>query len=31
MDVTYRLNGTDFVWNDRKAAGNPGTHDGITF
>ena len=31
MDVNYRLNGTDFVWDARKAAGNPGKHDGITF
>lgn len=31
MDLTYKLNGTNFVWNDRKAAGNPGKHDSITF
>jgi uncharacterized DUF497 family protein len=31
MDVKYHLNGTDFVWNDRKAAGNPGKHDGVAF
>ncbi|NBT54242.1 MAG: BrnT family toxin [Betaproteobacteria bacterium] len=31
MDVTHHLNGTDFVWNDRKAASNPGKHDGVTF
>ncbi|MCF8169134.1 MAG: BrnT family toxin [Rhodoferax sp.] len=31
MDVTYKFNGTDFVWDVRKAAGNPGKHDGITF
>jgi uncharacterized DUF497 family protein len=31
MDVTHHLNGTDFVWNDRKAANNPGKHDGVTF
>ena len=24
MDVKYHLNGTDFVWNDRKAAGPDG-------
>lgn len=31
MDVHYQLNGCDFVWNPRKAAGNPGKHDGVTF
>lgn len=31
MDIHHHLNGTDFVWNDRKAARNPGKHDGVTF
>ena len=31
MDVHFRWRDTDFVWNDRKAAANPGKHDGITF
>jgi uncharacterized DUF497 family protein len=31
MDVHYHLNGCDFVWNPRKAASNPGKHDGVTF
>ncbi len=31
MDFHYELNGTAFVWNMKKAAGNPGKHDGITF
>lgn len=31
MDIHYQLNGCDFVWNDRKSAGNPGKHDGVTF
>jgi uncharacterized DUF497 family protein len=31
MDVYFHLNGTDFVWNARKAAANPGKHDGVTF
>lgn len=31
MDVPYPLNGTDFVWNSRKAASNPAKHDGVTF
>ena len=31
MDVTHHLNGSDFVWNDRKAANNPGKHYGVTF
>ena len=31
MDIHFQLNGTDFVWNDRKAAGNPAKHDGVTF
>lgn len=31
MDIRHELNGTTFVWNSRKAAANPGKHDGITF
>ena len=31
MDIHFQLNGSDFVWNARKAASNPGKHDGITF
>lgn len=31
MDVHYHLNGTDFVWNERKAASNRHKHDGVTF
>ena len=31
MDVQYHLNATDFVWSCRKAAGNPGKHDGVAF
>ncbi len=31
MDVHFHLNGTDFVWNARKAAANPGKHDGVRF
>jgi uncharacterized DUF497 family protein len=31
MDVHLHLNGTDFVWNARKAAANLGKHDGVTF
>jgi uncharacterized DUF497 family protein len=31
MEVKHHLNGTDFVWDDRKAASNPGKHDGVTF
>ena len=31
MDVRFRLNGTDFLWNDQKAASNPLKHDGVTF
>lgn len=31
MDIHYQLNGCDFVWNERKSAGNPGKHDGVTF
>lgn len=31
MDIHFHLNGTDFVWNERKAIGNRNKHDGITF
>jgi uncharacterized DUF497 family protein len=31
MDIHYSLNGMAFVWNAKKAASNPGKHDGITF
>lgn len=31
MDIHYELNGTTFVWNAKKAAGNRAKHDGITF
>jgi uncharacterized DUF497 family protein len=31
MDIRFELNGTAFVWNAKKAAANPGKHDGITF
>lgn len=31
MDVHYHLNGTHFVWNDRKAASNRSKHDGVSF
>ena len=31
MDCHFRLHGTDFVWNARKAASNPLKHDGVTF
>ena len=31
MDIHYRLNGTDFVWDERKAASNRHKHDGVTF
>lgn len=31
MDVHYHFNGTDFVWNERKAASNRHKHDGVTF
>ena len=31
MDVHYQLNDCDFIWNLRKAASNPGKHDGVTF
>lgn len=31
MDVHIQINGTEFVWDARKAAGNPGKHNGVTF
>ncbi len=31
MDVHFHLNGTDFVWNARKATANLAKHDGVTF
>ncbi|MCK9389295.1 MAG: BrnT family toxin [Sulfuritalea sp.] len=31
MDRRFELNGTDFVWNAKKAADNPRKHDGVTF
>ena len=31
MDIHYHFNGTHFVWDERKAARNPGKHDGVTF
>ena len=31
MDIHYRLHGTDFVWDERKAASNRHKHDGVTF
>ena len=31
MDIHTTLNGTHFVWNDRKSTRNPSKHDGITF
>ncbi len=31
MDIRFKSNGVEFVWNDRKAASNPRKHDGITF
>ena len=31
MDVRFHLNGTDFVWDARKAASNRSKHDGVTF
>lgn len=31
MDVWFHLQGTDFVWDARKAAANPRKHDGVTF
>ena len=31
IDIRHELNGMLFVWNAKKAAFNPGKHDGITF
>jgi uncharacterized protein len=31
MELQFELNGMTFVWDSRKAAANPGKHDGITF
>ncbi|MBU3693884.1 MAG: BrnT family toxin [Rhodocyclaceae bacterium] len=31
MDVHFRLNGTDFVWDADKAAANARKHEGVTF
>ncbi|MFN9890256.1 MAG: BrnT family toxin, partial [Pseudanabaena sp.] len=31
MDVFFRLNGINFVWNEEKARINPINHDGVTF
>ena len=31
MDIRHEKKGVTFVWNDRKAAGNPKKHGGITF
>lgn len=31
MDIHYHLHGTDFVWDERKAASNRHKHDGVTF
>jgi len=31
VDIRYELNGATFVWNAKKAAANPGKHEGITF
>lgn len=31
MDIHFHLNGMDFIWNARKAAGNPSKHNGVTF
>lgn len=31
MDIHYHLSGTDFVWDERKAASNRMKHDGVTF
>lgn len=31
VDVRYELNGTAFVWNEKKARLNIALHDGITF
>jgi len=31
MDIHHELNGTAFIWNAKKAAGNPIKHDGVSF
>lgn len=31
MDIHFELNGASFVWNDVKAATNPGKHGSVTF
>lgn len=31
MDARYELNGTAFIWDEKKARGNITGHDGITF
>jgi len=31
VDIHVEKNGILFVWNDRKAIGNPRKHDGVTF
>jgi len=31
MHVTHHINGTDFVWDERKAATNSSKHDGVRF
>jgi uncharacterized protein len=31
MNVSFRLNGITFIWEDEKARINPINHDGITF
>ena len=31
MDIHHHFNGTNFVWDDRKAAGNSSKHDGVRF
>jgi len=31
VDIHYKLNGSDFVWDAKKAATNAVKHDGITF
>jgi uncharacterized DUF497 family protein len=31
MDIHFEKNSVTFVWDPRKAAGNAGKHDGITF
>lgn len=31
VDIRFELNGVAFVWNAKKAAANPGKHEGVTF